>query len=111
MLTLAVPVDITVKLPEVLKVDGFVGDDPPEPAPDTVNKPATDVLVPFVQETDPVLDGAVLETDMLVAELGNGVVFEIDIVLIVGAGANVVKEDPVTVAVSPVDDVIVNVGV
>jgi hypothetical protein len=41
------------------------------------------------------------------------VVVELDDVIVGGdgSGANVVKEDPVTVAVSPVDDVIVSVGV
>jgi hypothetical protein len=82
--TFAVPVDPTVKVPDVNKEDGFVGDDPPEPAPDTVNNPATEVFALFTQETDPVFDGAVLETDILVADEGNGFV-ERDIPLIVGA--------------------------
>ena len=74
---------MTVKLPEVSSDDGFVPA-PPEPEPDTENKFATDVFDPFAHDTEPVLDGGVLDTDMLVAEPGNGVVFDTDIPLIVG---------------------------
>ena len=84
MVACAVPVDMTVKVPLVNKDDGSVGDDPPEPEPAIENRPATDVLDPFDHETEPVLDGGVLDTLMLVTVVGSGVVLETDMPLIVG---------------------------
>ena len=83
MVALAVPVDTTVKVPEV---DSDVGSDCVDNDPDPVTdlKLAKDVFDPLAHETEPVFEGAELDTDTLVADPGNGVVFETDIPLIVG---------------------------
>ena len=78
MLTLAVPVETTLKMLDVKSDEGFIPV-PPEPAPDTENNPANDVFDPFAHTTDPVLDGGLLDTDILVADEGNNVELKTDI--------------------------------
>jgi hypothetical protein len=92
MLTFAVPVDTTLNILDVKSDDGFMPV-PPEPAPDTENSPANEVFDPFTHETDPVLDGGVLDTDMLVAGEGNKVVLETDIEDMVGGAKGVTLLD------------------
>ena len=99
MFTLAVPVETTLNVPLVNNDDGSAKD-PPDPAPVTEYSTAAEVFDPFTHETDPVLDGAVLDTDILLADEGNGVVLETDILDIVG-WINVVNEDVCIVPVVP----------
>jgi hypothetical protein len=70
---------------------------PPDAAPDIEYSQAVVELDPFDQLTDPVLDGGVLDTDMLKAPEGASVESIADILDIVGA-ANVVN---VPVAATP----------
>ena len=91
IITFAVPVDVTVNVSDVFNDEGFPGEVPPEPAPVTLNIPDAALLAPFTHVTFPVFDGGVLYTLILVAADGAKVVFEIDILLIVGAIAPVVK--------------------